>query len=199
MIEFIDVVSDPPYLDFKDLYQRAIDNEQNAIEAFAISSYDLNENEVESRFVNLKYIQQNQWIFFSNYLSPKAKQFQSHNQISAVVFWDSINVQIRIKGIIRKTTDEISNMYFEKRSLEKNALAISSKQSDPIQSFEEVSKNFQITFDSISSSTTRPDYWGGFAFIPYYFEFWEGQENRLNKRHAYHLQNNSWIETILQP
>ena len=27
----------------------------------------------------------------------------------------------------------------------------------------------------------RPEYWGGYDFIPYSFEFWTGENNRLNK------------------
>ena len=78
-------------------------------------------------------------------------------------------------------------------------MAISSNQSQPIDSFDEVKKNFQKTLDTISPETARPDFWGGFSFIPYYFEFWQGHKNRLNKRHVYESQNNEWIEQLLQP
>ena len=27
-----------------------------------------------------------------------------------------------------------------------------------------------------------PNYWGGYSFKPYYFEFWSGHESRINKR-----------------
>ena len=36
-------------------------------------------------------------------------------------------------------------------------------------------------------------------FTPYFFEFWSGNENRLNKRESYHLNNEIWIKTFLQP
>ena len=42
-------------------------------------------------------------------------------------------------------------------------------------------------------------YWGGFAFIPYYFEFWEGNTSRLNKRDVYKIQNDEWNHTIIEP
>ena len=44
-----------------------------------------------------------------------------------------------------------------------------------------------------------PDSWGGFSFTPYYFEFWEGHESRLNKRDVYELNINEWKHYILQP
>ena len=45
----------------------------------------------------------------------------------------------------------------------------------------------------------RPEYWGGFSFTPYYFEFWEGHKSRVNKRCVYELKNKKWICYILQP
>ena len=37
----------------------------------------------------------------------------------------------------------------------------------------------------MTPDTARPDFWGGFSFVPYYFEFWQGHKNRLNKRHVF--------------
>ena len=91
-----------PYNMFRKYYEEARDKEQKIIEAISISSYDKKNNIVDSRFVNLKYVIDDEWIFFSNYNSPKSKQFESHDQISAVIYWNSINVQIRMKAKIQK-------------------------------------------------------------------------------------------------
>ena len=45
----------------------------------------------------------------------------------------------------------------------------------------------------------RPEYWGGYAFRPFYFEFWKGSEYRLNLRQSYEKTETGWIETVLQP
>ena len=199
MIKFINLRTEKPYIHFQSLYEEALANDQRGIEAISVSSYNQKTNEVEARYVNLKYIVKNEWIFFSNYNSPKAHQFKSHKQVSVLIFWPNINTQIRIKASISKTSNKFSDDHFQGRTLEKNALAISSKQSQTIDSFDEVTKNFQRTLDLISLETDRPDFWGGFSFIPYYFEFWEGHKNRLNKRHVFEQQGNDWIERLLQP
>ena len=62
-----------------------------------------------------------------------------------------------------------------------------------------LAKNFNNTLDAMTESTERPQSWGGFSFVPYYFEFWEGHENRLNKRHVFEQQNDHWQERLLQP
>ena len=42
-------------------------------------------------------------LFFFNYSSPKSKDFfESHNQITALIYWNSINVQIRMKAKIKE-------------------------------------------------------------------------------------------------
>ncbi len=199
MIKFINSSSEKPYIHFQSLYQEALENHQRGIEAISVSSYSQETNEVEARYVNLKYIVDNEWIFFSNYNSPKAHQFESHSQVSVLIFWPSINTQIRMKGLVSKTSEEFSDEHFKARTKEKNALAISSNQSQAIDSFDEVVSNFHHTLNMMTPNEVRPDFWGGFSFIPYYFEFWQGHENRLNKRRVFKQQKDEWIEQLLQP
>mgnify|MGYP001330856929 FL=1 len=199
MIKFLNLNSEKPYAYFQALYEEALENGQKGIEAISVSSYDQASSEVEARYVNLKYIVNNEWIFFSNYHSPKANQFESHNQVSILIYWASINTQVRMKAKIFKTSAEFSNEHFQGRTKEKNALAISSNQSKITGSFDEVAKNFRETLESMTSETVRPDFWGGYSFVPYYFEFWQGHENRLNKRHVFELQDKEWAERLLQP
>ncbi len=199
MIKFINPSTEKPYIHFQSLYQEALENQQKGIEAISVSSYSQEMSEVEARYVNLKYIHNNEWIFFSNYNSPKAKQFKSHSQVSVLIFWSSINTQIRIKALISKTSMQFSDEHFKGRTKEKNALAISSNQSQTIDSFDEVEKNFYQTLNRMTSDTVRPDFWGGFSFTPYYFEFWKGHKNRLNKRYVFEQQDDGWVECLLQP
>tara|TARA_Y200000002_G_scaffold119925_1_gene98299 strand:- start:1188 stop:1787 length:600 start_codon:yes stop_codon:yes gene_type:complete len=199
MIKFLNLNSEKPYSYFQALYQEALENGQKGIEAISVSSYNRTSSEVEARYVNLKYIANNEWIFFSNYHSPKANQFESHSQVSILIYWASINTQIRMKAKIFKTSAEFSNEHFQGRTKEKNALAISSNQSQVIRSFDEVAKNFHETLESMTSEMVRPDFWGGYSFVPYYFEFWQGHKNRLNKRHVFELQDEEWAERFLQP
>ena len=199
MIKFINSSTEKPYIHFQSLYQEALANDQKSIEAISVSSYNQQMNEVEARYVNLKYISNNEWIFFSNYNSPKAQQFESHSQISVLIFWPSINTQIRIKALISQTSIEFSDKHFKGRTKEKNALAISSNQSQVIDTFDEVVKNFHQTLNAMTPDTARPKFWGGFSFTPYYFEFWKGHKNRLNQRSVYEQQDDEWVERLLQP
>ena len=44
-----------------------------------------------------------------------------------------------------------------------------------------------------------PKYWGGYSFTPYYFEFWQGKDYRLNSRDVFELNNGNWDHYNLQP
>tara|TARA_B110000003_G_scaffold89929_1_gene91989 strand:- start:1437 stop:2030 length:594 start_codon:yes stop_codon:yes gene_type:complete len=197
MIKFQDLPEARPYKKFKDLYNKAFINGQQSIEAICISSSS--NNEVDSRFVNLKYIIGNEWIFFSNYKSPKAIQFLNNNNIACVFYWNKTNTQVRIKATIKKTSNSFSDNHFKNRSKEKNALAISSNQSELIDSYENVIKNYEHIINNIDLNSKRPPYWGGYTFIPYHFEFWEGHDSRLNKREVFCKNGDDWNSSIIQP
>ena len=198
MIQFNNLNQEIPYQLLKEKYDEALNAGQRGIEAISISSYNNEISEVDSRYVNLKFILNDEFIFFSNYNSPKASGFNSHNQIAALLYWPSINVQIRMKAKIKRTSNEYNQKYFFDRSEEKNALAISSNQSKLINSYSQVKENYNKSLKN-DDLKKCPEFWGGYSFTPYYFEFWKGHDSRLNKRIVYKKINNIWNDSILQP
>ena len=198
MIEFKNLNQETPYLLFKEKYDEAFNAGQKNIEAISIASFNKEKNEVDSRFVNLKIIDHDNFIFFSNYNSPKSLAFKSHNQVSVNIYWPVINLQIRMKAKISKKDRSYNQAYFLKRSAEKNALAISSDQSKLISSYDLVVKNYNEVKKDMDLKEC-PEYWGGFVFKPYEIEFWEGNSFRLNKRNMYKLVDDTWHHNILQP
>ena len=71
MIQFNNLNPEKPYLLFKTKYDEAINAGQKGIEAISISSYNKDIGEVDSRYVNRKFVTNDEFIF-SNYDSPKA-------------------------------------------------------------------------------------------------------------------------------
>ena len=76
MIEFINLNSSSPYKKLFDFYTLALENNQQCVEAFLIASFDSKKQESDARYVNLKYVNNEDFIFFTNYNSPKSKQFK---------------------------------------------------------------------------------------------------------------------------
>ena len=198
MIKFNKLSHEAPFILLKDKYNEALRKNQRNIEAISVSSHIKETNEIDSRYVNLKIINGKDFIFFSNYNSQKSRQFALNNNIAVLIFWNSINTQIRMKAKIFKLDESLSDSYFAKRQNTKNALAISSNQSEPIRSFDIVKQNYLIALEK-EDLKKRPEYWGGYRFVPYEFEFWTGHEFRLNKRTQFKLVNEVWEKTFLQP
>ena len=145
MIEFKNNNIEIPYLKLRKNYNKALAADQKTIEAISVASYCNKKKEVDSRYVNLKIVDNQEFIFFTNYHSPKAIQFNSHNQISVLIFWNSINTQIRIKASIKKLhISLITNIFWQ--DPRKNALAVSSNQSKKISSYESVVKKYDTTY-----------------------------------------------------
>lgn len=198
MITFTNLCKDEPYQIFKEKYDEAYNAGQTNIEAVSISSFNKEDEEVDSRFVNLKFVENEKFIFFTNYNSPKSIAFKSHNQISALFFWHSTNNQVRLKAKIKKTSIKYNQNYFKNRLPKKNALAICSRQSQPTSSYDNFMKIYNKAYRNMDLAEC-PDYWGGYLFIPYYFEFWEGHESRINKRLVFAKKDTNWEKLIIQP
>ena len=162
MIIFENLPSEKPYKEFSSFYNKAKSLGQTQIEAMAISSYNSSKKQVDSRYVNLKYIIGEEWIFLVITILKKPVILVQINLFQPYFFWQSINLQVRIKGKIFKTSEGFSDKHFSERKLDKNALAISSRQSQKIESYEMVKENFYKTLDDASSLKLRPNYWGDF-------------------------------------
>lgn len=192
-------ISDP-ISKFNTLYNKALSSNQGHIEAANISTINEYDGYPDSRFVNIKCIKNNKFIFFSNYASSKGRDLKANNKSSATFFWDTINTQIRIKGKITKTSKVISDTHFNSRSFDKNILAISSNQSKTIMSYSDVKRQYMKVYDKLEGQILkRPAYWGGYELNPFYFEFWEGDDSRINKRKAFTLVDQIWESSYLEP
>ena len=49
----------------------------------------------------------------------KAKEFISNQNVALNFFWDSINIQVRIQGVINKLDEKKSDKYFYSRDIKK--------------------------------------------------------------------------------
>lgn len=197
MISINNNINSIPLKKLISFYYKAYDKNQQHIEAACLSTSS-ETNMPDSRFLNIKYINESGLIFFSNYNSPKAVQLDNNPYISLVFFWSSINTQIRIKAKIKKTSKDFNDNYFKNRAIEKNALSISSAQSKIATSFKDIKTNYEKTLKS-NDLLKCPEYWGGFSFTPYEIEFWKGNAYRLNKRDLYTKKNGNWNHFVLEP
>jgi pyridoxamine 5'-phosphate oxidase len=198
MIDIKQISNEAPFDEFEKEFKLSLSLKQPLPQAACISSFNSKLQEVNSRFVNIKYVHERDFIFFSNYQSQKARDFKESNKVSLVFFWSTTDTQIRIKGIISKTDKNLSDEHFKSRNREKNLLSICSDQSSVIESFERFLEKYNNS--KHIDTSIRPNYWGGYSIRASYFEFWKGSELRLNKRKVFKLdEDGKWIKSYLQP
>ena len=76
------------------------------------------EGKPSCRIVLAQSINEDGFIFFTNYNSKKAQELDSNPQASVCFYWDQIQKQVIMDGTVRKITPEESKQYFESRDLE---------------------------------------------------------------------------------
>lgn len=153
------------------------------------------------RIVLLKRMEENAFVFFTNYNSRKAREIDNSNKVSLHFPWHDIERQVKICGTAEKISAAESLRYFVSRPRDSQLAAWASSQSDAISSrtfllnqFESLKQKF------LGGEVPLPDFWGGYRVIPFEMEFWQGGRNRLHDRFRYRRQEDGdWIVQRLAP
>jgi pyridoxamine 5'-phosphate oxidase len=155
----------------------------------------------KSRVVLLKKFNEDGFIFYTNYNSEKGKAIIHNPNICLSFFWPSIERQVIIKGTAEKTSESVSDNYFDSRPDGSKLGAIVSAQSEVIPSREYLDEKLKkLETDYSDKPILRPMFWGGFLVRPFEIEFWQGRPNRLHDRIRYQLQNDfDWKRERLSP
>lgn len=168
--------------------------------AMTISTIGL-DNFPKNRIVLLKKFTWEGFIFYTNYNSEKGKSILQNPNVCLSFFWHGLERQIIIKGVAEKTSENISDGYFESRPGGSKLGAWASNQSEVVSSREtldDLLKTYETKFDG--KEIPRPKHWGGFLVKPVAIEFWQGRPNRMHDRLRYTLQENyDWKLERLAP
>lgn len=167
--------------------------------AMVLSTSDT-EGSPNARNVLLKEVDEDGFIFFSNFMSTKASEMKQNNNVSLTFSWNQLRRQIRIRGISEKIPDLESDEYWKIRPRGSQIGALVSNQSNIIESREKLDLAFRAEETFWEGSTIpRPSHWGGYKVRPNFFEFWQGRPNRLHDRLCYKKEAKGWKIIRLAP
>jgi pyridoxamine 5'-phosphate oxidase len=189
-----------PFNQFRLWFEEALKAELPEPNAMILNTVDLI-SQPQSRAVLLKGVENENFIFFTNYQSQKGIEIENNPNVALNFLWLELERQIRINGTAVKISSQASDEYFYSRPIGSQIGAHVSNQSKAI-------ANRQILEDKLVERTlffennpiTRPENWGGYKVDPISIEFWKGRPNRLHDRILYKKdKNNNWQITRLSP
>jgi pyridoxamine 5'-phosphate oxidase len=154
---------------------------------------------IRQRFVLLKGVSEDGFVFFTNYNSDKAAALAQNDRSSMLFPWNELDRQVSVSGKVEKIAESESDAYFAARPRASQIAAWTSQQSQPIASRGALEAQYQATLERFDGSDVpRPPHWGGFRLVPERIEFWQGGEDRLHDRFVYQYTN-GWNRSRLQP
>ena len=170
--------------------------------AVSISSVD-SEGMPNNRIVLLKDITQDGFFFYTNYQSQKGKELFSNGK-GAMTWWSRAqHKSVRVQGLISKVDEKTSDDYFASRSREARISASISKQSEILNSREQLQNEWNDFKEKHEGQDIkRPDHWGGICLKPSRVEFWQSVDNysdRLHERIVFRLDGSNWVQERLYP
>jgi len=154
-----------------------------------------------ARTVLLKGFSEDGFVFFSNYTSYKGQQLAENPKACLVFYWKELERQVRITGLVTKTTDQENDAYFSSRPHESQVGAIATPQSQVIENRQWLNNRFEkLLQENKNQKIQRPSHWGGYVVKPVIIEFWQGRPGRLHDRIQYSLQDDGkWKIERLAP
>ena len=178
-----------PYDQFSAWFQQAKSGGEPLANAMQLATAD-KDGIPGIRTVLLKAVDENGFIFYTNYTSDKARDIEANSQVALHFFWHDLKRQVIIKGLARKISQQASLAYFLSRPYESQLGAWSSRQSQITESRETLDNNFKkMKHRFKEGSVPLPPFWGGYQVEPLSIEFWQENLNRLHDRFRYFLRS----------
>lgn len=154
-----------------------------------------------ARLVLLKRVGADGFVFFTNYRSAKARELAANPNACLVFFWPQLERQVRVEGVVNKTSAAESREYFATRPRGSQIGAWASPQSEIIPAREQLEqRRAELEETYQDREIPWPEHWGGYCLKPERIEFWKGRSDRLHDRIVYTRQSDgSWFIQRLAP
>lgn len=156
-----------------------------------------------ARIVLLKEYDHHGFVFYTNYASRKGMELAHNPAVALLFWWEALERQVRIEGIVEKVSTAQSEQYFHSRPKSSQAASLASYQSQKMEHATDLRNRYEklcAEYAAAESLIPLPPHWGGYRVKPTLFEYWQGRENRLHDRFQYTRDSQqNWIIDRLFP
>jgi pyridoxamine 5'-phosphate oxidase len=158
------------------------------------------EGRPSARIVLLKNFGPDGFVFYTDYRSRKSEELLDNPRAALLFYWDELERQVRISGNVSKLSREQSESYFRTRPQGSQVGAWASRQSSVLKNRAELEERVREATGRFGDDPVPlPDHWGGWAVVPYEYEFWQGRPDRLHDRIRYRRHATGWTIDRLSP
>ena len=195
-----DNIAQDPFKQFGKWWKEAVEAKIDEVNAMTLATASA-DGFPSARTVLLKDFNEKGFSFFTNYASFKGKQLEENPKACLVFFWKELERQVRITGLVEKTSEQESDNYFRTRPEASRIGTWVSPQSQAIESRRWLDEKFNEMVKQLEGTDIkRPSHWGGYVVKPVIVEFWQGRPGRLHDRIQYTLsEDGSWKIERLAP
>ncbi len=140
-----------------------------------------------SRMVLLKGLDAGGLVLYTNYESRKSRDLAANPRCCLLFPWQPLQRQVRVEGVARRLSDEVSDRYFATRPRGAQVGAWASPQSSVVTGREALEESYEEARARWPEDhpVPRPEHWGGFVVDPVSVEFWQGRPDRMHDRLRY--------------
>ncbi|ALS98237.1 pyridoxine/pyridoxamine 5'-phosphate oxidase [Lacimicrobium alkaliphilum] len=152
------------------------------------------------RFVDLKSVGENGFVFCTCFDSAKGRQIERNAKTAITAWWDHSGYQVRIVGTSELITAGEADQFWAARNKSAQLTTTAFEQSEPTASEAELAARLEDASAKFAEQDIpRPDNWGGYCVKPISIEFLTFRESRLHLRELFVYKENGWVKQLLQP
>ena len=190
---------DDPLARFESWFEEARGAEGLNAEALAVATATP-AGEPSARMVLLKGLDENGFVFFTNYSSRKGGELERNPRAALLFHWPVLARQVRVEGPVSRVTREESEAYARSRPRQSQLSALASPQSRPVPDREWLERRVEeLEREHPGVDLPVREDWGGYRVEPEAWEFWQHRDNRLHDRHRYERTADGWRVERLAP
>ncbi len=155
------------------------------------------------RTVLLKGYGPEDFRFFTNHGSRKARCIAENPHVALLFPWHPVHRQVIVEGVAERVSREESAAYFRTRPHGSQLGAWASEFQSSVVRYEDLERRYAELEKRWPDEVPLPDFWGGYRVVPSRVEFWQGRPNRMHDRLSYRRadpgESGEWVIERLSP